>query len=332
MAFPQDIHCSTRFGAILGSCWKTWASISSWTNIQTNDSCLFGCSAFCPLEETGYTGEPINAHDDRRDIGCTCHHHAHASVGMETKLYAKEFVMKVLEADDTSRFLGRYPPPIQRRSTSLPRMDEREPPHPHPLWCHPVNSERQVRVGSYYDGRNVWQTQTSHPLRPNPTRSHSPMRFDSCRRQSHTKAERKKCNEDGMEQEEPKEGRKKRQAFAVLFEEPEFRNLHPGLATDYANEAEGWLWRTKTIWAGGSDQIGSRTSPSPEHPSPGGGLVQSFQPGFNQPPPDFNSQSNFSAFGSPFTINAPPPVVSRQPSFILSVLLSPCPEKRAQRR
>ena len=49
------------------------------------------------------------------------------------------------------------------------------------------------------------------------------------------KAERKKRNEDGMEQEEPKEGRKQRQAFAVLFEQPEFRNLHPGLATDYAN-------------------------------------------------------------------------------------------------
>ena len=49
------------------------------------------------------------------------------------------------------------------------------------------------------------------------------------------KAERKKRNEDGMEQEEPKEGRKQRQAFAILFEEPEFRNLHPGLATDYAN-------------------------------------------------------------------------------------------------
>ena len=49
------------------------------------------------------------------------------------------------------------------------------------------------------------------------------------------KAERKKRNEGGMEQEEPKEGRKQRQAFAVLFEEPEFRNLQPGLATDYAN-------------------------------------------------------------------------------------------------
>ena len=49
------------------------------------------------------------------------------------------------------------------------------------------------------------------------------------------KAERKKRNEDGMEQEEPKEGRKQRQAFAVLFEQPELRNLHPGLATDYAN-------------------------------------------------------------------------------------------------
>ena len=49
------------------------------------------------------------------------------------------------------------------------------------------------------------------------------------------KAERKKRNDDGMEQEEPKEGRKQRQAFAILFEEPEFRNMHPGLATDYAN-------------------------------------------------------------------------------------------------
>ena len=77
VAFPEDIHCSTRFGSILGSCWRTWASISSWTNIQTNDGCLFGCSAFCPLEEAGYTGEPINVHDDKRDIGCTCHHHAH---------------------------------------------------------------------------------------------------------------------------------------------------------------------------------------------------------------------------------------------------------------
>ena len=49
------------------------------------------------------------------------------------------------------------------------------------------------------------------------------------------KAERKKRNEDGMEQEQPKAGRKQRQAFAILFEEPEFRNLNPGLATDYAN-------------------------------------------------------------------------------------------------
>ena len=49
------------------------------------------------------------------------------------------------------------------------------------------------------------------------------------------KAERKKRKDDGMEQEEPKQGRKQRQAFAVLFEEPEFRNLQPGLATDYAN-------------------------------------------------------------------------------------------------
>lgn len=49
------------------------------------------------------------------------------------------------------------------------------------------------------------------------------------------KAERKKRKGDGMEQEEPKEGRKQRQAFTILFEEPEFRNLHPGLATDYAN-------------------------------------------------------------------------------------------------
>ncbi len=49
------------------------------------------------------------------------------------------------------------------------------------------------------------------------------------------KAERKKFKDDGMEQEEPKPGRKQRQAFSILFEEPEFRNLHPGLATDYAN-------------------------------------------------------------------------------------------------
>ncbi|KAK0517176.1 hypothetical protein JMJ35_000331 [Cladonia borealis] len=270
---------------------------------------------------------------------------------METKLYAKEVVMKVLEADSTPRFLGRYPPPIQRRSASLPRIDEWKPPHPHPLRCHPMESaspsasERQVLAGtcSYYDRRNVWQT--LHPLRSNPTRSHSSMRFDSCGRQKHTKAERNKRNEDGMEQEEPKEGRKQRQAFAVLFEEPEFRNLRPGLATDYANEAEGWLWRTKTIWAGGSDQIGSRTSPSPEHPSPGGGLVQSFplvfnqppahhhpehpspgggpvqsfQPVFNQPPPHSNSQSSFSAFNNPLTTNAPPPVIPRQPSFVFPI-------------
>lgn len=49
------------------------------------------------------------------------------------------------------------------------------------------------------------------------------------------KAERKKRKGDGMEQEEPKPGRKQRQAFTILFEEPEFRILHPGLATDYAN-------------------------------------------------------------------------------------------------
>ena len=88
-------------------------------------------------------------------------------------------------------------------------------------------------------------------------------------------------------------------------------------------------------------QIGSRTRPSPEHPSPGGALVQSFppvfnqapqhyhpehpspgggpvqsfQPGFNQPPPHSNSQSSFSAFNNPLTTNVPPPVLSRQPSF-----------------
>ena len=49
------------------------------------------------------------------------------------------------------------------------------------------------------------------------------------------KAERKKRKGDGVEQEEPKAGRKQRQAFTILFEEPEFRKLHPGLATDYAN-------------------------------------------------------------------------------------------------
>ena len=49
------------------------------------------------------------------------------------------------------------------------------------------------------------------------------------------KAERKKRKGDGMEQEEPKPGRKQRQAFSILFEEQEFRALHPGLATDYAN-------------------------------------------------------------------------------------------------
>ena len=242
------------------------------------------------------------------------------AMGMETKLHAKEVVKKVLEADGTPRFLGRYPPSVQRRSTSLPRIDEWKPPHPHLLRCHPPmevaspsTSERQVLAGSHYDRRNMWQT--PHPLRSNPTRSHSPMRFDSCGRPKHTKTERKKCNEGGMEQKEPKEGRKQRQAFAVLFEEPEFRNLRPGLATDYANEAEGWLWRTKTIWAGGSDQIGSRTRPSPEHPSPGGDLVQSFPPVFNQPPLHSNSQSRFSAFNNPLMTNAPPPVLSRQPRF-----------------
>ena len=56
------------------------------------------------------------------------------------------------------------------------------------------------------------------------------------------KAERKKRKTDGkkgqqdeVEQEEPKPGRKQRQAYSILFEAPEFRNLQPGLATDYAN-------------------------------------------------------------------------------------------------
>ena len=49
------------------------------------------------------------------------------------------------------------------------------------------------------------------------------------------KAERKKRKGEGMEQEDPTPGRKQRQAFTILFEEPEFRNLLPGLATDYAN-------------------------------------------------------------------------------------------------
>ena len=120
------------------------------------------------------------------------------AMGMETKLYAKEVVKKVLEADSTPRFLGRYPPPIQRRSTSLPRKDESKPPHPHPLRCHPTSApERPVRVGSYYDRRSVW---TPYPLRLNPTRPDSHMRFDSYGRQKHTKAKRKKRNEDGMEQ------------------------------------------------------------------------------------------------------------------------------------
>ena len=207
------------------------------------------------------------------------------AMGMERKLYAKEVVKKVLEADGTPRSLGRYPPPIQRRSTSLPRIDERKPPHPLPLRCYPVNSERPVRVGTYYDRRSMWKP---NPLRSNPTRPDSPMRFDSYGRQNHTKAERKKRNEDGMEQEEPQEGRKQRQAFANLFEEPEFRNLRPGLPTNHANEAEGWLWRTKTIWAGGSDQIGSWTRPSPEHPSPLGGRVQSFQTVFTQAPQHYH--------------------------------------------
>ena len=104
-----------------------------------------------------------------------------SSVGMKTKLYAKEVVKKVLEADSTPRFLGRYPPPIQRRSTSLPRIDESKPPHPHPLRCHPVNSERPVRVGSYYDRRRMWKL---HPLRLNPTRPNSPVRVISPPRRS----------------------------------------------------------------------------------------------------------------------------------------------------
>ena len=36
-----------------------------------------------------------------------------------------------------SRFLSRYPPPVQRRSASLPRIDEWEQPNPHPPRCHP---------------------------------------------------------------------------------------------------------------------------------------------------------------------------------------------------
>ena len=146
------------------------------------------------------------------------------AMGMETKLYAKEVVKKVLEADSTPRFLGRYPPPIQRRSTSLPGIDESKPPYSHPLRCQPVNSERPVRVGSYYDRRSVWKP---NPLRLNPTRPDSPMRFDSCGRQKDTKAERKKRNEDGMEQEEHREGRIQRQAFAILFEEPEIPQSAP---------------------------------------------------------------------------------------------------------
>ena len=88
-------------------------------------------------------------------------------------------------------------------------------------------------------------------------------------------------------------------------------------------------------------QIGSRTRPSPEHPGPVGGPAQSFQPvfnqvpqnyhpehpsasggpvqsvqsAFNQPSPHSNSPLSFSALNNPLTTNAPPPVLSRQPSF-----------------
>ena len=128
------------------------------------------------------------------------------AMGMETKLYAKEVVKKVLEADGTPRFPGPYPPPIQRLFTSLPRIDEAKPPHPHPLRCHPVNSERQVRVGSYYDRSNVWQTQTQtpHPLRSNPTRSHSSMRFDSCGRQNLPKLSKRSAMKMGWSRRSPK--------------------------------------------------------------------------------------------------------------------------------
>ena len=47
--------------------------------------------------------------------------------------------------------------------------------------------------------------------------------------------EEQKKGEEEYAQEEPKKGRKQRQAFAVLFEAPEFRNVQPALATDYAN-------------------------------------------------------------------------------------------------
>ena len=63
-----------------------------------------------------------------------------------------------------------------------------------------------------------------------------------------------------------------------------------------------------------SDQIGLRTRPSPEHSTPGGGSVQSFQPVHNQPPPHYNPQSSFSAFKHPLTATAPTPALSRQPS------------------
>ena len=63
-----------------------------------------------------------------------------------------------------------------------------------------------------------------------------------------------------------------------------------------------------------SDQIGMRMRPSPEHSTPGGGLVQSFQPVHNQPPPRYNPQSSFSAFQHQLTTTTPPPALSRQPS------------------
>ena len=132
----------------------------------------------------------------------------HFSVGMETKLYAMEVVMKVLEANGTPRFLGRYPPPIQRRSASLPRIDEWKPPHPHPLRCYPMESaspstsERQVLAGSYYDQRNVWQT--PHPLRSNPTRSHIPMRFEAVEEKNIPRASERSAIKMGWSRRSPK--------------------------------------------------------------------------------------------------------------------------------
>ena len=57
------------------------------------------------------------------------------SVGFPESVSTGPSTLRKSVDSSPSRFLGRHPPPFQRRSTSLPRIDKWKPPHP--PRCHP---------------------------------------------------------------------------------------------------------------------------------------------------------------------------------------------------